>query len=81
MQVFKFGGASVNDAEGVKNLAYVLQKIGYIFECHFLRSVEFISDKKWRFSIGACWPGWFCRLARFWFVYQKFNRVAYVENH
>jgi aspartate kinase len=29
MQVFKFGGASVNDAEGVKNLASVLQKIGY----------------------------------------------------
>ncbi|MCH4552346.1 aspartate kinase [Aestuariibaculum lutulentum] len=29
MQVFKFGGASVKDAEGVKNLASVLQKTGY----------------------------------------------------
>ncbi|GAA4289573.1 aspartate kinase [Aestuariibaculum suncheonense] len=29
MQVFKFGGASVKDAEGVKNLEAVLQKTGY----------------------------------------------------
>ncbi|TBN01874.1 aspartate kinase [Hyunsoonleella flava] len=29
MQVFKFGGASVKDAEGVKNLAKVLKTIGY----------------------------------------------------
>ena len=29
MQVFKFGGASVKDAEGVKNLASVLQTLGY----------------------------------------------------
>ncbi|WP_299223046.1 aspartate kinase [uncultured Psychroserpens sp.] len=29
MQVFKFGGASVKDANGVKNLAKVLQKVGY----------------------------------------------------
>ncbi|WP_282135054.1 aspartate kinase [Seonamhaeicola maritimus] len=29
MQVFKFGGASVKDAEGVKNLACVLQSIGH----------------------------------------------------
>ena len=29
MQVFKFGGASVKDANGVKNLATVLQKVGY----------------------------------------------------
>lgn len=29
MQVFKFGGASVKDANGVKNLAVVLQKVGY----------------------------------------------------
>ena len=29
MQVFKFGGASVKDAEGVKNLANVLQQVGY----------------------------------------------------
>ncbi|WP_428741832.1 aspartate kinase [Tenacibaculum sp.] len=29
MQVFKFGGASVKDANGVKNLASVLQKVGY----------------------------------------------------
>ncbi len=29
MQVFKFGGASVKDANGVKNLASVLQKTGY----------------------------------------------------
>lgn len=29
MQVFKFGGASVKDANGIKNLAYVLQKVGY----------------------------------------------------
>lgn len=29
MQIFKFGGASVKDAEGVKNLAKVLQTIGY----------------------------------------------------
>lgn len=29
MQVFKFGGASVKDANGVKNLAALLQKIGY----------------------------------------------------
>jgi aspartate kinase len=29
MQIFKFGGASVKDAEGVKNLAHVLSKVGY----------------------------------------------------
>ncbi|WP_323789130.1 aspartate kinase [Psychroserpens sp.] len=29
MQVFKFGGASVKDASGVKNLAKVLQDVGY----------------------------------------------------
>ncbi|QFZ54291.1 aspartate kinase [Oceanihabitans sp. IOP_32] len=29
MQVFKFGGASVKDANGVKNLAALLQKVGY----------------------------------------------------
>lgn len=29
MQVFKFGGSSVKDASGVKNVASVLQKIGY----------------------------------------------------
>jgi aspartate kinase len=29
MQIFKFGGASVKDASGVKNLASVLQKVGY----------------------------------------------------
>ncbi|MCK8480224.1 aspartate kinase [Psychroserpens algicola] len=29
MQVFKFGGASVKNAEGVKNLASVLQEVGY----------------------------------------------------
>ena len=29
MQVFKFGGASVKDAEGVKNLVKVLQNVGY----------------------------------------------------
>ncbi|SHG89426.1 aspartate kinase [Winogradskyella jejuensis] len=29
MKVFKFGGASVKDAEGVKNVATVLQKVGY----------------------------------------------------
>lgn len=29
MQVFKFGGASIKDADGVKNLAKVLQKVGY----------------------------------------------------
>ena len=29
MQIFKFGGASVKDAEGVKNLAHVLQTVGY----------------------------------------------------
>lgn len=29
MQVFKFGGASVKDAKGVKNLAHVLQTVGY----------------------------------------------------
>ncbi|MFD2915059.1 aspartate kinase [Psychroserpens luteus] len=29
MQVFKFGGASVKNAEGVKNLARVLQEVGY----------------------------------------------------
>lgn len=29
MQVFKFGGASIKDASGVKNLASVLQKVGY----------------------------------------------------
>jgi aspartate kinase len=29
MQVFKFGGASVKDANGVKNLASLLQKVGY----------------------------------------------------
>lgn len=29
MQVFKFGGASVKDADGIKNVAKVLQKVGY----------------------------------------------------
>lgn len=29
MQVFKFGGASINDANGVKNLATVLKTVGY----------------------------------------------------
>ncbi len=29
MRVFKFGGASVKDADGVKNLATVLQKVGH----------------------------------------------------
>ena len=29
MKVFKFGGASVNDAEGVKNVVQVLQKVGF----------------------------------------------------
>ncbi|MEY8849668.1 aspartate kinase [Psychroserpens sp. XS_ASV72] len=29
MQVFKFGGASVKDANGVKNMAKVLQEVGY----------------------------------------------------
>jgi len=29
MKVFKFGGASVKDANGVKNMASVLQKVGY----------------------------------------------------
>ncbi|MCB0446508.1 MAG: aspartate kinase [Gelidibacter sp.] len=29
MRVFKFGGASVKDANGVKNLAVVLEKVGY----------------------------------------------------
>jgi len=29
MQVFKFGGASVKNAEGVKNLARVLQQVGF----------------------------------------------------
>lgn len=29
MQVFKFGGASIRDADGVKNVADVLQKVGF----------------------------------------------------
>ncbi|MEZ4793146.1 MAG: aspartate kinase [Gelidibacter sp.] len=29
MQVFKFGGASIKDAKGVKNVADVLQRVGY----------------------------------------------------
>jgi aspartate kinase len=29
MQIFKFGGASVKDAEGVKNLVHVLRTVGY----------------------------------------------------
>ncbi|MFG6685082.1 aspartate kinase [Mariniflexile sp. HNIBRBA6329] len=29
MQIFKFGGASVKDANGVKNVAALLQKVGY----------------------------------------------------
>jgi aspartate kinase len=29
MQIFKFGGASVKDADGVKNLVHVLSKVGY----------------------------------------------------
>ena len=29
MQIFKFGGASVKDASGVKNVANILQKVGY----------------------------------------------------
>ncbi|OEK09452.1 aspartate kinase [Flavivirga aquatica] len=30
MQIFKFGGASVKDANSVKNLASILQKVGYL---------------------------------------------------
>ena len=29
MRIFKFGGASVKDAEGVKNLVKVLETVGY----------------------------------------------------
>ena len=29
MKVFKFGGASVKDADGVKNVAKVLKTVGY----------------------------------------------------
>mgnify|MGYP002620389030 FL=1 len=29
MRIFKFGGASVKDASSVKNVASVLQKVGY----------------------------------------------------
>ena len=29
MRIFKFGGASVKDAPSVKNVASVLQKVGY----------------------------------------------------
>ena len=29
MQIFKFGGASVKDANGVKNIVSILQKVGY----------------------------------------------------
>ena len=29
MKIFKFGGASVKDAQGVKNLACVLETVGY----------------------------------------------------
>lgn len=29
MQIFKFGGASVKDAEGIKNMVSLLQKVGY----------------------------------------------------
>jgi aspartate kinase len=29
MQIYKFGGASVKNAEGIKNLARVLKSVGY----------------------------------------------------
>jgi len=29
MQIFKFGGASVKDAAGVRNVAKILEKVGY----------------------------------------------------
>ena len=29
MRIFKFGGASIKDAEGIKNVYDVLQKVGY----------------------------------------------------
>ena len=29
MKIFKFGGASVKDAQGVKNLVRVLETVGY----------------------------------------------------
>ena len=29
MKIFKFGGASVKDADGVKNVTSVLEKVGY----------------------------------------------------
>ena len=29
MKIFKFGGASVKDAEGVKNVTSVLEKVGF----------------------------------------------------
>ncbi len=31
MRVFKFGGASVKDADGVRNVYDVLQKVGFNF--------------------------------------------------
>ena len=29
MQIYKFGGASVKDADGVRNLVKILQNVGY----------------------------------------------------
>ena len=29
MKIFKFGGASIKDAAGIKNITQVLQKVGY----------------------------------------------------
>ena len=29
MQIFKFGGASVKDAAGVRNVAKILENVGY----------------------------------------------------
>ena len=43
MQVFKFGGASVKDANGVKNIASVLQKVGYKKTLVVVSAMEFYS--------------------------------------
>ena len=46
MRVFKFGGASVKDADGVRNVYDVLQKVGF-------NSMEDYPDEN-----GVIWKWW-----------------------
>ena len=58
MRIFKFGGASIKDAAGIKNVHRVLQKVGYedvLLVISAPQSVPLNSDecqkKSWEFIV------------------------------